>query len=68
MNGNWKTIAAVVSLILVIVGFVLGSMSSQIDASERFVARQQYERDRSEINGKLDLLLEFHLEDKRAGR
>ncbi len=62
MNGNWK------GVLLVVVGLLLGSAATWIAASDRFVSTRQYERDRDEINRKLDLLLDFHLEDKRAGR
>ena len=67
-NGNGRTLTVVVAIITLLVGLALGSMRSQVSASEKFVNRQQYERDRDEINRKLDQLLQFHLEGGRADR
>jgi len=65
MNGNWRLALAGISIILVVVGFVLGSMSSQIRAGERFVPKDQYEKDMARFERKVDQLLQFHMEDRR---
>ena len=59
---------AAVSIILVVVGFVLGSMSSQIRASDRFVSKDQYEGDIAELKQGIDRLLQFHMEEHGSGR
>lgn len=64
-NGNGKTLTVVLSAVALIVGLVVGSMGTWISAGQRFVDRQQYERDLSRMEGKLDRLLQFHMQDRR---
>ena len=68
MNGNWRLVLAAASVALVIVGFVLGSMTTQLRASDRFVPKDQYERDITELKGDVKQLLQFHMEDRNSGR
>lgn len=67
INGkNGKLLLAVIGSILLLAGFVMGSMKSQIRATEKFVAREQYNRDIAEMKSDIKQLLLFHLEDRAA--
>lgn len=67
-NSNGRMVMAVLTAIGILVGLVVGSMSTWISAGERFVDRQQYERDMERLEEKIDQLLQFHLEGRRNGR
>ena len=67
-NGRWAitVISSIVGIILVLAGFIVGSQREQIRATEKYVQKDQYNRDIAEVKAKLDVLLQFHLE-ARAG-
>ena len=61
---NGKLLATVVGIVLLLSGFIIGSMQAQIQVAEKYVAKEQYNRDISEIKAKLDVLLQFHMESR----
>ncbi len=65
-NGNGKVAALIIGTVLLLAGFVMGSMKSQISAAEKFVPREQYNRDIEEMKQDIKQLLKFHLEDRAA--
>ncbi len=67
-NGRWTitVISSIVGIILVLAGFVVGSQQAQILAQEKYVAKDQYDRDIAELKRDVKELLRFHLEE-RAG-
>ncbi len=68
MNGNGKILAGVIAVITLVVGLALGSMRSQIQAQDRFVSKDQYERDIAELKRDVKQLLRFHMEGRTSGR
>ncbi len=68
MNGNMKFLFAAIGVIILVAGFVVGSMQSQLSSAERFVPKEQYQRDIGEIKDMLAELRELHMEDRRTGR
>ncbi len=63
---NGKMFLAVIGTIMLLVGFVVGSQQAQIRAADRFVPKDQYNRDIAELKRDVKQLLRFHLEE-RAG-
>jgi len=59
---NGKLFLAVIGTVMLLVGFVVGSQQAQIRAAEKYVPKDQYNRDITEIKTKLDTLLQFHME------
>ena len=66
MNGNMKFLMAGITIIVLVAGFVVGSMQSQLSNAEKFVPKAQYERDIGEIKDMLAELREFHMEARRT--
>lgn len=65
---NGKLTMTVIGMVLLLSGFIMGSMRAQLRADEKFVQKDQYRIDMAEI--RLDMaeiktdikqLLEFHL-------
>jgi len=68
VNGNGKILAAVIAVITLVVGLALGSMRTQLSAQEKFVTKQQYNRDISELKADVKQLLQYYVEDRRSDR
>jgi len=61
---NGKLLMAVVGMVLLLAGFIIGNQQAQLRAAEKYVPKDQYNRDIAELKRGVGQLLQFHLEDR----
>ncbi len=63
---NGKLTMTVIGMVLLLSGFIIGSMRAQLRADEKFVPKDQYNIDMAEVKGDVKWLIELILEDREA--